>query len=449
MRKQAIFPVLFGLAVLLATPAQACRPFGSYQLVEDKTGGIWFTEGDNNAVSRLAPDGSVKAYALPTKNAEPSALALDRRGNVWFVEMDGGKIGRLAPDGHIREFPTRDGHPGVVAVDRRGEAWFTQMSGHENDSDEHAGHGSAMVAKVGRIDRQGRMHDFPLREGWPTSLAFDRQDRAWVTILVPGRNGAQPKGRLATLSRDGQWTTVAAWENSCPSNLTATAGGLAFSDHCRFVLGRIAVDGSVSGQKLPDGTYIQQMSAAPDGVLWFSGDQRGRLGRIAPDGAVVYLPERPDSDDQAMAVKVLRNGDVVFSEFYNYNINRRTKNGDYVEHLINIEERRGSREVREGEVCYVQFAARIAGKAEMDKKRAEEVRSGRFKPDGAGTEKLVEQKCLVCHDARRLLLSRRSDWTPSLTRMHSYLQLRGVAPLTPEETTRLVRYFNSHYGLAR
>ena len=38
--------------------------------------------------------------------------------------------------------------------------------------------------------------------------------------------------------------------------------------------------------KLPNGTYIQQMSAAPDGVLWFSGDQRGRLGRIARDGRV-------------------------------------------------------------------------------------------------------------------------------------------------------------------
>ena len=79
MRKQAIFSVLFSLAVLLATSAQACRPFGSYQLVEDKTGGIWFTEGDNNAVSRLAPDGSVKAYALPTTNAEPSALKKDKK----------------------------------------------------------------------------------------------------------------------------------------------------------------------------------------------------------------------------------------------------------------------------------------------------------------------------------------------------------------------------------
>lgn len=449
MPKQAFFSVLFCLSLLLAAPARACRPFGSYQLIEDKTGGIWFTEGDNNAVSRLAPDGSVKAYGLPTKNAEPSALALDRRGNVWFVEMEGGKIGLLAPNGRIQEFPTRDGHPGVVAVDRRGEAWFTQMSGHENDRDEHAGHGRAMVAKVARIDRQGKMHDFPLREGWPTSLAFDHQGRAWVTILVPGRNGAQPRGQLATLSRDGQWTTMAAWDNSCPSNLTPAAGGLAFSDHCRFVLGRITADGRLTEQKLPNGTYIQQMSAAPDGVLWFSGDQRGRLGRIARDGVVTYLPERPESDDQIMAVKVLRNGDLVFSEFYNYNINRWTKNGEYVEHLVNIEERRGSREVRDGEVCYVQFAARISGKAEMDKKRAEEVRSGQFKPDGLDTEKLVEQKCLTCHDARRLLLSRRSDWTPSLTRMHSYRQLRGVAPLSSEETTRLVHYFNTYYGLGR
>lgn len=453
MGRQGIVLVLFALGMLLVGSVQACRPFGSYQLLEDKSGGIWFTEGDNNAVSRLAPDGSVKAYPLPTRNAEPSALSLDRRGNVWFVEMDGGKIGRLAPNGHIQEFSTPDGHPGMVAVDRQGEAWFTQMSGHENgnnsDSDEHTGHHGAMVAKVARIDRQGRMRDFPLSEGWPTSLAFDPQDRAWVTILVPGRNGAQPRGQLATLSRDGKWTTVAAWESSCPSNLTPSASGLAFADHCRWVLGRIGADGRVSEQKLPDGTYIQQMSEAPDGVLWFSGDLRGRLGRIALDGAVAYLPERPDSDDQVMAIKVLRSGDVVFSEFYNYNINRRTKNGEYVEHLVNIEERRGSRGVREGEVCYVQFAARIAGKAEMDRKRAEEVRSGRFKPDGAGTEKLVAQKCLICHDARRLLLSRRSDWTPSLMRMHSYRQLRGVAPLSSEETTRLIHYFNTYYGLAR
>lgn len=439
------------VAVLLGSlsmSANACRPFGSYQFVEDQDGGIWFTEGDNNAVSRLAPDGTVTAHKLPTTAAEPSSLALDGKGNLWFVEMDAAKIGRLDKDGRIAEYPTTDGHPGLIAVDRQGEAWFTQMAGHEGGgSGSHGGHDGHKIAKVGRVDREGKMHSYPAPEGWPTSVAFDARDQGWVTLLVPGGKGEHPKGRLARLSRDGQWKIAAAWDNSCPSNLARLPdGGLAFSDHCRHVLGRVAAGGRIGEQKLPENTYIQQMAAAPDGSLWFTGDEKSRLGRIGRDGRVTYLA-RSDNGDQTMAVLVTRKGDVVFSEFYNYNINRLTKNGEYVEHLVNVDERKSVREVREGEVCYVQFAARIEAKAEMDARRAEEVRNGRFKPDGAGTEKLVEQKCLACHDARRLLLSRRSDWTPSINRMHAYRDVRNVEPLTAEETTRLVRYFNENYGL--
>lgn len=433
----------------LSLPAAACRPFGSYQFVEDQDGGIWFTEGDNNAVSRLAPDGTVTAHKLPTPAAEPSSLVLDGKGNLWFVEMDAAKIGRLGRDGRIVEYPTTDGHPSQVAVDRQGEAWFTQMSGYENGKEhaEHTGHAAHSIAKIGRIDTKGEIHSYPTPEGWPTSVAFDVGDQAWVTLLVPGGKDGKPKGRLARLSRDGRWSITAAWENSCPSNLARLPnGGLAFSDHCRHILGRVGADGRIGERKLPENTYIQQMAAAPDGSLWFTGDEKSRLGRIGKDGRVSYL-ERPDNGDQTMAVLVTSKGDVVFSEFYNYNINRLTKNGEYVEHLVNVDERKDVREVKEGEVCYVQFAARIETKAEMDRKRAEEVRNGRFKPDGNGTEKLVEQKCLICHDARRLLLSRRSDWTPSINRMHAYRDVRNIEPLTAKETTRLVRYFNENYGL--
>jgi streptogramin lyase len=445
---RSLAPLLIAACCCASLPADACRPFGSYQFVEDKAGGIWFTEGDNNAVSRLAPDGTVRAHTLPTPHAEPSSLALDRVGNLWFVEMDAAQIGRLGPDGRIVEFPTTDGHPGQVVVDRKGEAWFTQMSGRESGGS-HAAHGGTTIAKVGRIDRQGTMHSYPAPEGWPTSIAFDDRDRAWVTVLVPGGGEAKPKGRLARISRDGRWTVVAAWENSCPHNMIrAPGGGFAFADHCRHVLGRVGADGRIVEQKLPEGTYVQQMAAARDGMLWFTGDQKSRLGRIDRRGRVSYL-ERPENGDQTMAVLAARNGDVVFSEFYNYDINRLKKSGEYVEHLVAIDQRRDSREVKEGEVCYLQFGARIAAKAEMDARRAEEVRSGRFKPDGNGTEKLVEQKCLVCHDARRLLLSRRSDWTPSIGRMHAYRDVRKVEPLTEEETTRLVRYFNENYGLSQ
>ncbi len=445
-------PILIAAACWLAAlslPAAACRPFGSYEFAEDNEGGVWFTEGDNNAISRLALDGTVTAHPLPTPHSEPSSVALAPDGSVWYVAMDAAKIGRLGKDGRFVEFPVTDGHPGKVQVDRQGEAWFTQMSGQENGKEhaEHTGHAAHNIAKVGRIDVKGEVHAYPVPEGWPTSLVIDRQDRIWVTLLVPGGKAGKPKGRLARLSRAGQWEIMAAWDNSCPSRLIRDTGnGLVFADHCRFVIGRVAADGRVADQKIPENTYVQDMALAPDGILWFAGDSKSRLGRIDRRGKVSYL-ERPDNGDQTMSLLVTKKGDVVFSEFYNYNINRRTKNGEYVEHLVNVDERKGVREVKEGEVCYVQFAARIAAKAEMDARRAEEVRTGRFKPDGQGTEKLVEQKCLVCHDARRLLLSRRSDWTPSIRRMHSYRELRGVEALTPDEAIRLVRYFNENYGL--
>jgi len=420
--------------------ALACRPFGSYEFVEDKSGGIWFTEGDNNAISRLGADGSVKMHKLPTPNAEPSSLALDRYGNLWFVEMEGGKIGRLGKNGRIVEFAVTDGRPGQVAVNRYGEAWFTTMPGHAS-GEAHAGHGR-YSAGIGRVDRQSRMHTYPLQEGWPTSIAFDRAGQAWVSILIPGD---KPLGRLARLSRDGQWTIELTWENSCPRNLVAAPNGAVyFSDGCRGVAGYRAANGVLTEWQLPAGTNIQQMSLTRDGTLWFT--DRVHLGRIDHKGKTVMV-DRPDNGDAPMAVLATRKGDIVFSEFYNYNINRLTKNGEYVEHLINVDERSGVREVKNGEVCYVRFGARIAAKTEMDKQRAEEVKNGRFKPDGAGTEKLVERKCLACHDSRRLLLSRRSDWTPSITRMHGYRSVRGVEPLTDDETTRLVRYFNENYGL--
>ncbi len=193
-------------------------------------------------------------------------------------------------------------------------------------------------------------------------------------------------------------------------------------------------------------TYIQQLSAAGDGTLWFTGDEKGRLGKISAKGDVSYV-ERPANGDQTMAILATSNGDVVHSEFYNYNINRLKSSGEYVEHLINVDDRKQVRKVTEGESCRVEFAARIASKSEMDQRRAAEVRNGRFKPDGKGTEMLVKQKCLICHDARRLLLSRRSDWTPSINRMRSYRKVRDVKPLTKEERVQLVSYFNQYYGL--
>ncbi|GAB1395062.1 hypothetical protein MASR1M60_32260 [Rhodocyclaceae bacterium] len=221
-------------------------------------------------------------------------------------------------------------------------------------------------------------------------------------------------------------------------------GGIFFSDGCRGTVGHYrhgAGSGNGSCRMAP--TFKTAAPLGKDGKLWFT--DRKHIGHIIK--GKVTLVDRADNGDATMAVLATHRGDVVFSEFYNYNINRLTAGGQFVEHLVSVDERKEVRETKEGEICLVQFGAHIAAKAKMDAKRAEEMRNGRFKPDGQDTDKLVEQKCLVCHDARRLLLSRRSDWTPNITRMHAYRDAWKVEPLTAEETTRLVRYFNENYGL--
>jgi hypothetical protein len=257
----------------------------------------------------------------------------------------------------------------------------------------------------------------------------------------------KPTGQLVSLTPDGQWQVEVTRENSCMRNLLAEGTGkLYYTDGCRHTAGYRTSAGKWVEWPLAGGANIQQTSLAADGNLWFT--DRKHLGFIDGKGKL-RIVGRADNGDATMAVLATRRGDVVYSEFYNYNINRLKKTGEFVEHLVAVDERKSAREVKEGEVCRIEFGARIAAKAEMDMKRAEEVRNGHFKPDGHGTEQIVVQKCQVCHDVRRLLLSRRSDWTPSITRMHDYRSVRGVKPLTAEETTRLVRYFNEYYGLAR
>lgn len=446
MQTKPFYYVLLVALCCTSFAAQACRSFGSYEFVEDETGGIWFTEGDNNAISRLALDNTVTTYKLPTANAEPSSLARDRDGNVWFAESEGRKIGRMDKDGRIVEFPVAGGQPFKIAVDHDGEVWFTQWPDHDHSKmgGEHAGHIS--LPGVGRVDGQGQVHFYPATKGQPSSIAVDKLNQLWVSVVRWGTKGEKPKGMLARLSSDGKWQVEKSPKDSCLNNLLVDkAGKLYFTDSCRHVAGYRTAAGKFAEWKLPAETNVQQSSLAQDGTLWFT--DRKHLGRIDSNGKVSIV-ERPANGDQTFAVLALGNGDVVYSEFYNYNINRLKSSGELVEHLVSVDQRHGSREIKQGEFCRIEFGARIASKAEMDRQRAEEVSSGHFKPDGKGTEKLAEQKCMMCHDNRRLLLARRSDWMPTIERMNGIRKTRNFEPLSAEEVTALVSYFNTQYGHA-
>lgn len=70
-------------------------------------GAVWFTEEGANEIGRMAPDGTLAQFVVPTPNAGLAGVAWGPDGNVWFAESNASRIGRLNPaTGQITEFST-------------------------------------------------------------------------------------------------------------------------------------------------------------------------------------------------------------------------------------------------------------------------------------------------------------------------------------------------------
>src|SRR5712692_4088413 len=79
-------------------------------------GAQWFTEEGANRVGRIAPDGTLTEYPVPTANAGLAGIASGPDGNIWFTETKGNKVARLVPaTGQMTEFAAGTGVGGIVA----------------------------------------------------------------------------------------------------------------------------------------------------------------------------------------------------------------------------------------------------------------------------------------------------------------------------------------------
>ncbi|HUZ32702.1 MAG TPA: hypothetical protein VMV19_11475, partial [Xanthobacteraceae bacterium] len=64
-------------------------------------GNIWFVETGANALGRLAPDGSIVEFPVPTPNASLRGVTVGADGDLWFTENFANKIGRMAPNSTV------------------------------------------------------------------------------------------------------------------------------------------------------------------------------------------------------------------------------------------------------------------------------------------------------------------------------------------------------------
>jgi hypothetical protein len=57
------------------------------------------------------------------------------------------------------------------------------------------------------------------------------------------------------------------------------------------------------------------------------------------------------------AMTISRRGGLIFSETYNYNINRLSREGVFTEHLVNVDHRQDLKKVERSGLCYLRFIA--------------------------------------------------------------------------------------------
>ena len=135
----------------------------------DARGTVWATLPNVNRLARIAGDGQVTEFDVPTRGSGLGDVAVDASGAVWFLEQQANRIGRFA-DGRFSEFAIATPSPGLtaLAVAPDGAVWFSELRS----------------GRLGRL-RDGRVTEFrlPRPDARPFGVAVDRANNVWYTDL--------------------------------------------------------------------------------------------------------------------------------------------------------------------------------------------------------------------------------------------------------------------------
>ncbi len=142
---------------------------GPYGVAVAPDGVVWATLQGANQLLRIALDGKMTTFDIPTRGSSPTDIEVAGDGAVWFTEFRGNKIGRFA-QGRFEEWPVGDDNAGLtgLGIAHDGAVWF----------------GLLRKGSLGRL-RDGKLKEFklPRERARPYSVAVDKTGNVWYTDL--------------------------------------------------------------------------------------------------------------------------------------------------------------------------------------------------------------------------------------------------------------------------
>jgi virginiamycin B lyase len=207
---------------------------------------IWFTGKATGTVGRIAADGTLSVFALPTPGSTPIYIRAGPDGAMWVTELTGNQIARVNGQGKVSEYPipTPYSRPIAIVPDPKAAAmWFSEEAG----------------SNVARIGMDGRIVEYAVPRAHPNQilagLAFDQDGNLWVQQYVD-HNRPAPAGidRIVRIDKAG---------------LAGDPGGLK-PEHFTFY-------------PVPTrDTVMHRIVGGPGESLWFTEMNADKVGRLVP-----------------------------------------------------------------------------------------------------------------------------------------------------------------------
>ena len=304
---------------LLTTGASA------YSIAKGPDGALWFTEyipnkslsmpGSASKIGRVATDGTITEFVLPTATSFPSGITAGPDGAMWFVETNSSKIGRITTDGTITEFPISfpasptlpTGAAGAITVGSDGALWFPVG----DVPSQGVGIGTAVV---GRIATDGTMTAFTISNGGvPEGIAAGPDGALWITGSACCGVHAEIVSRLTTA---GVGTEVSGFIGSAGA-ITSGPDGALWVAAPGFGIEQFTTSGGDAEFNASDGGF--GIAPGPDGALWFGSaitginSSTGAIGRITTSKTIINYAI-PTSQNTVEGVTTGPDGAMWFAE---------------------------------------------------------------------------------------------------------------------------------------
>jgi streptogramin lyase len=274
-------------------------------------GNVWFTNYYRSTIVRVAPNGTVKEFSLPS-NAYPSGLTVGPDQNIWFLTTgDLRGIGRMSISGSFTHFPV-DATSFLcgIAAGPDGNLWFTEASLMQE-----ATGGEPTV--VGKISQSGTIMQFPLpADTSATGIIASAEGNMWFVFSnLNFRGSASGIERIslqgtmnAVVDIGGLGSLVAI------SSITQGPDGNAWCTAYNNTVSKVTPGGVITQYSLPTANAGPfDITTGPDGNLWFTERNGNNIGRITPQGVITEFPV-PTANSGPAGICVGPDGNIWFTE---------------------------------------------------------------------------------------------------------------------------------------